>query len=117
PDSIAPDDNGKIIVTGSFITIPPTDTFTSGSGVAIRIQDNVTLDSSLLWGAGECVSSSSGHVSCRSSDGRFRGKFQPVRSAPSVYLFSIKLKGLPIQAPFQPPLRVTITDDAYIDRV
>ena len=78
----------------------------------MRVQDAASLDHTIHWLPEECHPRLRG-VLCIT---RPAEKIQlPVR--PGYYGVKLRLLGLPIYAPFQPPVTVTIMQDSGVDRV
>ena len=102
---------GAVWVSGRFPIVDP-DSVSVGSGIAVRLQDAASLDHAIHWLPEECHPRLRG-VLCIT---RPAEKIQlPVR--PGYYGVKLRLLGLPIYAPFQPPVTVTIMQDSGVDRV
>ena len=102
---------GAVWVSGRFPIVDP-DSVSVGSGIAVRVQDAASLDHTIHWLPEECHPRLRG-VLCIT---RPAEKIQlPVR--PGYYGVKLRLLGLPIYAPFQPPVTVTIMQDSGVDRV
>jgi hypothetical protein len=111
-------DNGSIVVRGDFLTNPPGDVFDATSGITLRVQDGLALDHTVSWLPSECVTTpSNGRIRCLAGNRRLRADFLPVRFAPSLFRFHVRLLNLAIQSPFQEPVRVTLSHGAGVDRV
>src|SRR5207245_36877 len=102
---------GAVWVSGRFPIVDP-DSVSVGSGIAVRVQDAASLDHTIHWLPEECHPRLRG-VLCIT---RPAEKIQlPVR--PGYYGVKLWLPGLPIYAPFQPTVTVTIMQDSDVDRV
>ena len=108
--------NGRISLRGSFFTEPLGDPFSSASGIAVRIQDALQLDSTISWDSGDCVSLP-GWIRCRSADGNLKGTFRALGTSPPLYSFDLCFNHLAIAPPLQGPVTVDIMHGEGIDRV
>ena len=108
--------NGTISVRGSFFTKPVGDPFSPASGITVRIQDALQLDSTISWAAGDCVSLP-GWIRCRSTDSNLKGTFRALGVSPPLYSFDLSFNHLAIAPPLQGPVTVDIMYGEGIDRV
>ena len=104
-------DNASIKVKGDFLTNPPGDVFNPAvGGITVRVQDSLNLSRTYV---APCTAVGASFI-CKS--GKFRAVFQSFAPDPAVFRFRIKNRGEAFDAPFQGPVRVTITHDTGIDR-
>src|SRR6185436_1616006 len=109
--------NGTIAVRGTF-PVSAADSFSGAAGIVAHVTDAAGLDSSFTWSASECGTYRRGRIVCRSiSDPASQAKFRPLAKTPGVIKFSLRIAHLSTSGHITPPLGVTITDDAAIDRV
>jgi hypothetical protein len=104
--------NGAIRMAGDFIT-PPDFVFPP---ITVRVTDNLNLDETHTLTA---CQGTGGGLRCTETVGgvRLKARFKPIRSTPSVWRYRISINRIGIDAPFSPPLSVTLTHDSVIDRV
>jgi hypothetical protein len=108
---------GGIAVRGTF-PVSGTDTFGAASGLAVRVTDAVGVDVRVEWAASECGTFRRGRIVCRSaSDPASHGKFLPLATSPGVLKYKLRLAHVGAVGPVTPPLTVTLTHDAGVDRV
>jgi YVTN family beta-propeller protein len=110
-------DNGAISLNGDFLTQPPTEVLTASAGIVLRIQDSLATEVVETWGSADCVSATSGGITCRSLDGAAHLKLFPLRSTLGAYRIVARLKRLSITSPFAGPVIATLRYGAGIDRV
>jgi uncharacterized delta-60 repeat protein len=101
---------GSITAKGDFVTSQPGDTFDAASGVGVRVTDALGLAQTSSWAASACVTTVSGRTKCQSPDKTAKLDVRQLRATPTVYKFSLRLTKLAINAPFGPPVGVTIAD-------
>src|SRR5262249_2175535 len=112
-DTSAVADNGSVSIKGDFLTHPPTDVFDPvAGGITIRVKDVQTLDQS--YNAICTASGAPTRFKCVGNN--FKATFKPLRTTPAVFRFKAKAKRQSFVAPFEAPVRVTITHDTVIDR-
>jgi uncharacterized delta-60 repeat protein len=105
--TFAPKPNGGITVNGAFLTSPPADTFSTASGISIRVQDGATLNSLFTWAVSECTTKPSGLIKCQSVDRVNKGTFKPITKAPGQWAFACSFRRLRIAAPSLRQCRLT----------
>jgi hypothetical protein len=111
------DANGGILVRGRMSVTAP-DTFGAASGVAVRVTDGGSLDTTVAFDAADCKVSATGRVHCkRSDDPATQAKFRARPATPGLYKVTVRLAHLAIQGPFVGPVQVTLTHDVMMDRV
>ncbi len=101
---------GEIIVKGE-IAVAPGDLFDPATGVEIQVVDSLTLDRTFAFVAGDCRTLKSGRITCKSPDGAWTARFDPLKAKPGRVRFDLRFKGLSITEPFAPPLLVRLTTD------
>jgi hypothetical protein len=118
-----PSPRGRIKVSGDFLLepgAPAFDAFDASAGIQIRVVDALDLDVSTAPASFlpiECKTAKNGVISCLSGGRTMRARFAPVRGAPQVVRFTIKLANLAIGAPVYGPVQVTVTHGEGVDRV
>lgn len=123
--------NGLLKISGDMIVdLPGGDALSAASGLAVRVTDALTLDTATLasppaWAPGACVTkldASTGVVrtiKCQSADKKYSASFRAVNpvsaTQPQVYKFTITLKRIAIDGPFNAPVAAVLTQ-GVIDR-
>ena len=109
--------NGFLVARGTFVVTAP-DSFGSQSGIVVHLTDASSLDVSETFAASECHTSKHGRVRCRRSDDvSTQAKFNPKPAAPGHYRFGVRLGHRTVPGPLGAPVTLTVTDDAFVDRV
>ncbi len=101
--------NGKTSVKGDFVVVAP-DVFTIGSDLTITIEDNLGLDQQQTWTAAQCITRSSGRVTCRDTVMQSRADFHSLQNG-QTWRFKIGLRNQIADPPFQGPVTVTLTQN------
>ena len=88
----------------------------------IQVVDALTLDRTFTFLASDCRTLRSGRTICKTPDGAWTARFDPLKAKPGRFRFDLRFKKLSITEPFGPPLLVRITTDppsaaSGIDRV
>jgi len=112
---------GEIIAKGEVVVEPGT-FFQPALGVEIQVADGLTLDRTFAFLASDCRTLKSGRVTCKTPDGAWTARFDPLKAKPGRVRFDLRFKSLTVTEPFGPPLLVRITTDppsagAGVDRV
>ena len=112
---------GEIIVKGE-VAVSEGAFFAPASGTEIQVIDSLTLDRTFTFVAGDCRSLKSGRITCKTPDGEWTARFDPLKAKPGRVRFDLRFKGLTITEPFGPPLLLRLTTDppaagTGIDRV
>jgi len=113
-------DNSVAKGSGDLFVPPgsPAGAFTGTAGFSIRVKDGLSavpptgdgVDVSVVFLPTDCVTKSTGVVSCRTVDRRSFVKFKPNPLAEGQYRFKYKLKGLGnLSGPFFEPVRMVLT--------
>ncbi len=115
------DGKGEIIVKGEVIVEPGT-FFQPALGAEVQIVDGLALDRTFAFLASDCRTLKSGRVTCKTPDGAWTARFDPLKAKPGRVRFDLRFKNLTVTEPFGPPLLVRITTDPAsagvgIDRV
>lgn len=114
--------NGAIVVKGDFLTAPDApalDVFGADEGVALSIVDALSLDVSTAPAAfapGDCAVKRNGMIRCQSADKRSVARFTPLRTAPSLWRFFVRLLRVEAVPPFEGPVDVALTYGEGVDR-
>ena len=114
--------NGSVKLKGDFYA-PAPDSFGAASGITIAAADDLGFTISHTWASGECVTSGTGRVTCKSADKNFQGKFGPFTATPNVFRFNVTFKKQAIDSTrvFVGPVKVRLIYNgapvAGIDRV
>ena len=105
--------NGSLGVQGEFVTPP---VFTHPPPFIVRVQDGLTLDRTHAFQA--CRTSNRGRITCRDVDvdGIFKASVKPSRRVPGTMAFKIKFQWQTIDAPFAPPMTMTLVHNAAVVR-
>jgi len=110
-----PRPNGRIVLEGELLLEGEDDSIAVPDGLTIHLTDSLQLDQTVEWVEGECKLTTRGIVRCRSKQSpRHVAEIKPLPSdIPGVqaYLLKIRLVQRNLDAPFVPPLRVTMTND------
>lgn len=101
---------GEIIVKGE-LAVATGDFFDPAAGVEIQVMDSLTLDRTFAFVAGDCRTLKSGRITCKSPDGAWTARFDPLKAKPGRVRFDLRFKGISITEPFAPPLLVRMTTD------
>jgi hypothetical protein len=112
---------GEIIVKGEVV-LDEGESFDPAAGIEIQVIDSLTLDRTFAFVAGDCRTLKSGRITCKTPDGAWTARFDPLKAKPGHVRFDLRFKGLTVTEPFGPPLLVRLTTDppvagAGIDRV
>ena len=106
----------RLRVTGTFLTFPPGDVFSTADGLTVRVRDAFNLDQQQTWLAADCHTGERGRFLCRTADRTASAKFTPLPNAPGQYKFEIELRRRTIVAPFIGPLQVDMTHGLALHR-
>src|SRR5262245_13674820 len=63
-DSSAQNDSSLYRAKGDFFTSPPADVFSGAAGVTVQVVDALTTTATHAWTSAECVTVSSGKITC-----------------------------------------------------
>lgn len=110
-------DNSTLRMQGFFVTNPPTDVFTPGNGVTIRVEDTVMTDETVAWPSTDCVTVN-GRTKCYAGGQKYvKLEVKPLKGIPSAYAVVMKVRNLNLQGPFDGPVTVTVTENGSgVDR-
>jgi hypothetical protein len=109
--------SGGINVRGTF-PVAAADSFSAAAGIAVSISDAGGVVATFAWSASECGTLSKGRIVCRStSDPASQAKFRPLKSAPGVFKYKVRIAHVSGLGSVTDPLSVTVTDEGAIDRV
>jgi len=107
--------NGRIVLEGELLLEGAGGSVAVPDGLTLRLTDSLQLDQTVEWVAGECKRTTRGIVRCRSGQApRHVAELKPLPSdIPGVetYLLKVRVVQRNLDAPFVPPLRVTMTND------
>jgi hypothetical protein len=107
PDGSRP---GFVAMNGDFLTAPALgDVFGPSAGITMRVRDGAGMDETFGWTPSECHATASGGLKCKSVASRSVAKFRPYPGLLSLFRFAVSARNLPLQAPFQRPVTVTLT--------
>ena len=110
--------DGAAIGRGSFVLEHPADEVTAEEGVRFTVRDRLETDVHDFWPEAECgVTRRPLRIKCASADRRLRVALRGVPAAPNAVRWYLRMKGLPLQAPFKSALTVTLSYGKGIDRV
>lgn len=101
---------GEIIAKGEMLLAPDT-TFDPSQGLEVGVLDTLALDETFVFVAGDCQSLRSGRITCKSLDGTWTARFDPLRAKPGRLRFALRFRLLTLTEPFAPALLVRITTD------
>ena len=112
-------DNSVLRVQGFFVTTPPTDVFTAGNGVTVRVQDSIGLDQTVTWTPADCIATPNGKTKCLAGGQKYVYLLaKPLRGIPEAFSVSLKVRKLDLQGPFDGPVTITLTETGSgVDRV
>ncbi len=102
--------NGRMFVKGDFIVLPPNDQLSLTDGLALRVHDQLGLDATYTWLAGECQTNGVGAIKCKDATRKRKAIVKPLKADPRIYRYAFRLKGLDVSGPFLEPVAVTITN-------
>lgn len=101
---------GEILVKGE-VTVAPLSGFQPALGFEVQIVDALALDRTFAFTAADCSSLQSGRITCKSADGRWTARFDPLRAKPGQVRFALRFQSLTLTEPFAPALLVRLTSD------
>jgi hypothetical protein len=112
---------GEIIIKGEIVLAPGT-TIDTALGVEVQVVDTVMLDRTFVFTPADCYTLRSGRMVCKTPDGDWTARFDPLKAKPGHVRVSLRFQHLTITEPFAPALLVRITTDpgdgvVGIDRV
>ena len=107
--------NGRVLLEGELLVQGDGDSLAVPDGLTLRIADSLQLDQAVTWTGDECTVTRRGTVRCRRRQPpRHVAEIVPLPSdIPGIqaHLLKVRLMQLDLDAPFVPPLRVTMTSD------
>jgi hypothetical protein len=103
-------DKGEIIAKGEIV-LEPGAAFDPTLGVEVQVVDTLALDRSFVFAPGACHALKSGRITCKTPDGRWTARFDPLKAKPGHVRFALRFQGLTLTEPFAPALLVRITTD------
>lgn len=105
--------NGSIRLSGDLL-MPPNIVFPPP--ISVRVRDSLSLVETHTFSS--CVPAGTG-LRCTDTMGtsRFRLQLKPLRSTPQVVRYRVSFQRIAIDAPFAPPVEVTISHDTGVDRI
>jgi hypothetical protein len=112
---------GEIIAKGEIVLAPGT-VLDPTLGVEVQVVDTVMLDRTFVFTPADCSTLRSGRTTCKTADGKWTARFEPLKAKPGHVRFSLRFQNLTITEPFAPALLLRITTDpgdgvVGIDRV
>jgi len=99
---------GEVIVKGEVV-LDEGESFDPASGVEVQVVDSLTLDRTFAFVAGDCRTLKSGRITCKTPDGAWTARFDPLKAKPGHVRFDLRFKGLTVTEPFGPPLLLRLT--------
>jgi len=106
--------NGRVVLKGELLIRGPGDTASVEDGLTLSIVDALQLAEVAEWGTGECSTTRRGLVRCRRKQPpRDTVELKPLPSdipGLQTYLLTARLVRRDLDAPFLPPLRVTMVN-------
>lgn len=114
-------ERGEILIKGEVAVAPDT-SFAPALGLEVQAIDALGLDRTFAFVAADCRTLKSGRTTCKTLDGRWTGRFEPLKAKPGRIRFALRFKALTLTEPFAAPLVVRLTTDPAsagigIDRV
>jgi cysteine-rich repeat protein len=110
--------NGTVVGKGSLVLESVADELTAEDGIRFTVRDRLEADADYLWTVAECgVTQSPLRIKCDSPDKRLKAKLKAVPAAPDAFRWFLKMRRLPLNAPFKSPITVTLTYGKGMDRV
>lgn len=110
-----PRPNGRVLLEGELLVQGDDDSVAVPDGLALKLVDALQLDQTVRWSGDECKVTRRGTVRCRRRQPpRHVAEIVPLPSdIPGIqaHLLKVRLVQLDLDAPFLPPLRVTMTND------
>lgn len=111
-------DNSVIRMTAFFVTNPPSDVFTPGNGVTVRVQDHIVLDRTVTWAPTDCLTVGT-KTKCLAGGQKYVFlQAKPLNGIPSAVAITMKVRKLGLVGPFDGPVTITLTETGSgVDRV
>lgn len=107
--------SGRVLLEGELLVQGAGDSLAVLDGLTLRLADSLQLDQTVSWTGDECAATRRGTVRCRRRQPpRHIAEIVPLPSdipGAQAHLLKVRLLQLDLDAPFVPPLRVTMTSD------
>jgi hypothetical protein len=107
-----------VIGKGSLVLESLADELTAENGIRFTVRDRLEADADNLWPVAECsVTQDPLRIKCASADKRLKAALKAVPAAQRAFRWFLKMRRVPLTAPFKSPITVTLTYGKGMDRV